>query len=236
MATTLVVVRNRVRARLNELDNRAVSTGLIAIDNAIADTLQVQASSLPAPSLYAASAFTISAGAQTFALPTTIGSVATVEYAGDFRLQLNSDKTFLYKSTREEIESLRNGDASTNGSRPVRFSLYEDSATVVQGDCWPRAKDAEAVNLFADLDHNDIRDAASMDAAEIQFSRYGVTSLVLLSAAVLVRGMTDADLALRRLERAVAATWEKQAAKLIYEEEVRRNEAESTGRTHRFIP
>jgi hypothetical protein len=236
MATTLVVVRNRVRARLNELDNRAVSTGLIAIDNAIADTLQVQSARLPAPKLYSASAFNISAGAQTFALPTTLGVVATLEYAGDVRLQLNSDKTFLLKSTRDEIEALRFGDTSTAGSKPLRFSLYEDSATVVQGECWPRSKDLEAVNLFASLDHSDVRDAASMDAAEIQFSRFGVTSLVLMTAAVLVRGMADEDLALRRLERAVAATWEKQAASLLYTDERRRHDAEGSGRTQRWIP
>ena len=235
MATTLVVVRNRVRAQLNELDNRAVSTGLIAIDNAIANTLQFQASRLPAPRLYAASAFTISALAQTFSLPTTLASVATREYAGDVRLQLDSDKTFLLKSTREEIEAFRNGDTSTNGSKPLRFSLYEDSATVVQGECWPRSKDAEAVNLYASLDHNDIRDAADMDAATIGFSRYGATSLVLLSAATLVRGMTDEDLALRRLERSVAATWEKQASVLLYEEEARRHAAEDSGRTQRWV-
>jgi len=235
VATTLAVVRNRVRAQLNELDNRAVSTGLIAIDNAIANTLQVQAARLPAPRLYAASAFNISAGAQTFALPTTIGSVATVEYAGDVRLQLNSDKTFMLKSTREEIEAFRNGDTSTGGSKPTRFSLHEDSSTVVQGECWPRSKDLEAINLYASLDHNDLRDAADMDAATVQFSRYGAISLVLLTAAALVRGMTDADLVLRRLERGVATTWEKMAAMLLYQEEARRHAAEDSGRTQRWV-
>lgn len=231
MAITLAVARNRVRVKLNEMDQRRASTGVVAIDNAIADAYISLGSRIPAPHASTASAFTIAANAQTFVLP-----ASGAEYAGDVRIQLVSNGMFLVKISRDELESFRNGITSTTGTgKPSHFSLYEESDQELQGECWPRSKDAEACNLFASLTVTDLRDAAAMDVASITFSRYGSTALVYYASALLAAGMNDEDLKLRRLNPNVATLWKADAERLLYEEEVRRHNAESVGRTQRWV-
>jgi len=231
MAVTLEVMRSRVRVKLNEMDARRVARDVVEIDGAISDAYILLGSRIPAPRLYTPNAFTIAANANTFRLP-----ASGAEYAGDVRIQLVSDQRFIVKMTREEIESLRDGDIATVGiDRPRFFSLYEESDQDVQGDCWPRSKDAELCNLFAALVVSDLRDATDMDAANITFSRYGSTALVFYAAASLVAGMTADDLALRRLNPNIAALWLKDADRLLYAEEVRRHAAEDSGRTQRWV-
>ena len=231
MAETLATVRSRVRVNLKELGERSTVAGLIAIDNAIADAYLVLGASIPAPRLLTPSAFTIAANSRTFTLP----SAAGLQYTGIVEIQLRSDRSYLSKRSRDEIQALYNGDTQTVGtSRPLLFSLYEDSSQVVQGDCWPRSRDAEPCDLYASLSVADIRDAASMDAATIQFGRAAVHAVVLQASSMLVAAMTDEDLRERKLNPKVADTWYKQAQTLAYQEELRRNNAEAVGYIQRW--
>ena len=99
MADTLENIRYRVRSLTRDVDGRSPSRDLAEIDNAIAEAYLVLSSRLPAPSLYTASAFTISAHADTFTLPDS----ASEEYTGDVRIRLRSDGRFLRRRTLEEI-------------------------------------------------------------------------------------------------------------------------------------
>ena len=232
MSVTLAVIRARVRVKIKEMDQRRGTTGIVEIDNAIADSYLLLASRIPSPRLVSLSAFTISANAQTFVLPST----AAIEYSGEVQIQLQSDKSFLKKITRDELQSYRSRDINNVGTtRPQMFSLYEDESQVVQGDCWPRSRDSELCDMFADISATDIRDAVAMDAASIKFARRGSTALVYHASAELVQSMTDSDLATRRLNRNVVGQWREDAERLIYEEEVRRHQAEDTGRTQRWV-
>lgn len=233
MAVTLVVLRNRLRVMLNDLDRADDEQfSIVRLDGAIANAYQACAAVLSPPRLVTLSAFTIAAGAQTFSLPTT----SNAEYSGDVRIRLQSDGSYLFKRSREEIEALRYGETATTGTgRPTDFSLYEDSAQILQGDCWPRSKDLETCDMYVGLDVTDLRDAASMDAASIQFSRYGSTALLYRAASELVASTPADKLAARDLDKGVAQIWLQQAGVLLYAEEVRRAQAEDAGRVQRWV-
>ena len=234
MSLNLATIRARVRANIRELGPRRSTTGVVEIDNQIADLYLEMAASLPPPRLLTTGAFTIAANARTFALP----SAGAIEYGGMVEIQLQSDRSYLKRRSRDELIGLHDSDTSTVGTgKPSLFALYEDASQVVQGLCWPRSKDAELCDLFAAIDPTDIRDAANMEAAGIiQFSRIGGAALVLFTSARLVIKITDDDLATRRLNRAIAGTWEKAGHTLLYQEEVRRHNAEAVGYVMRMTP
>src|SRR5262245_33343652 len=107
---------------LKEIDRRMSTAGLVVIDNAIASSYLVLGSFLPAPKVLTAAAFTISANARTFTLPTTNNA----QYRGEVEIQLVSDGSYLKRMSREEINSFYDGSNSTTGTgRPAWFSLYE---------------------------------------------------------------------------------------------------------------
>lgn len=232
MSVTLAVVRDRVRIRTRDVDAKNNSRDVVEYDNAICEAYLALSAWLPAPTSVTESAGTIAANADTFTLPTS----GDEEYAGELRLRLRSDGSFLTRRTVEEIDRLRSGDTATVGtSRPTDFCVWEESDQDVQCRCWPRSRELETYDLHRTLLASDLRDAAAMDAASVAFSRFGVVSLVLHAAALMVQGMTDDDLALRRLSRGVAKDWVRDASTVLYKERERRHNLESVGRTLRLV-
>ena len=230
MSITFSVLRSRVQLKVNELDARRATAGVIIIDNAMADAFIAIAARLPAPWVITESAGSIAANADTFTLPTA----SAEEYAGGLRIRLRSDGSFLLKSTIDEIDRFRANDPSTVGTtRPQRFAVWEESDQDVICRCWPRSKDTETYDLFARMSVTDPRDAASMDAATIPFSRYGITALVYQAAALVIDGQTDEDLAVRRINRNVTRGWMRNAEILIAKEAERRHSISSVGRSVR---
>lgn len=236
MSQTMEEVRNRVREKTRDTDSRNIVRDFYELDDAIMDAYETLASYLPSPKLYTAGAFSIAANAQTFALPNT-GAFAGVEYDAGVEIQLDSDKTFLLPSTRDEIKAFRHGNTSLVGTgKPLRFALYEEVDQQMQGECWPRSKDTELCNLFVSLAVNSIRTAASIDAGVIQFSRYGSTALVLRASSIVVSGMTAEELDRLKLSSKITDKWEADLGVLLYQEEMRRHSAEDAGRTQRWVP
>lgn len=233
MAVSLATMRNRLRVMLNDLDRPDDEViGVLKLDGAIANAYIACGAVIMPPKLFTASGLTIAANAQTFSMPTTTGA----EYSGDVRIRLQSDGSFLNRCTREEIEAFRFGETATTGTgRPFLFSLYEDSSQTVQGDVWPRSRDSEVCDTWVGLNITDLRDAASMDAANIQFSRFGSTGLLYRAAAELLAGMPRALAEARDLDKDVVQEWREQSRVLLYAEEVRRNQAEDAGRVQRWV-
>lgn len=235
MSITLAALRSRVRAKLNDVDMRRPAFNVIAYDQALADAYTNVQSRLPAIHVYTASAFTIAATSETFTLPTT----SNAQYRGDVRLQLVSNGVFLYKKTVEEINQYQNGEFGAallvGVDHPSIFALWEGSTQVVNGICWPRTLQAEAVNMYNTLSAADLRNAADMDAAVIDLSEEGVVGLTYFAAAMLAAGMTEQDLAARRLSKDVAAVWFRESNRVLLREEARHSDLESVGRIMRWV-
>lgn len=226
---TLPQVRAEVRVALREMDARK-PIGLVEVDQAIRKCYLLLQFRLPAARSYTASAFTISSAAETFTLPTT----SSAEYAGDVRIQLASDGSFLTKLTIEEIDAYRDGQSSTAVGVPRYFALYEEDDGEVQGRCYPRANQAYVCNLFRSLVAADF-DLTALDSTNIRLSRPAATALVLKSACYLVAGMTAEDLATRRLDRGIVSLWNDEAERAIYQEAMRRHAIGATGRYKRNV-
>lgn len=239
MAIPLRKVRDRVRGRLNDTDARRPTFVVPQLDSAICDAYLALSSMIPAPTIYTASAFTISAGAETFTLPTTAttgwtGGDGEAEYAGMVQIQLVSTGTFLQPISNAQMHALRSGQTSVVTGIPERFALYEASNQQVNGWCYPGAKVAQACNLYRSLLYDDLRDYVGagtddLDDVEVQFSRLGVLALVQYAASCLLGQMTDEDAQLRRIDKSVAALWRKEAWDLAYGEAMRRHNLEDPG-------
>lgn len=244
MSITLTTLRNRIRLRLNDTDARRPTFDVPAYDNAIAYAYILQAGRLPAPMLYTASAFTIAAGASTFALPTTVtqytGSEGGAEYRQVYSIQLASDGTFLEKVTNEQMDAMRAGSDTVPTSTPSYYSLSESSTPAVTGRCWPGADDAEVCNLWAKMSADDLRDyvgggTATLDDVEVLFSRLAAAGLEAYVAADLLERMTAEDLALRRLSGKSGPLWRTEAERAFYQEAARRHDLNDAGRIQRWV-
>lgn len=235
---TLATVRARVQVKLNDTDAKNGTFDTVQVDHALADACLALGSQIRPPEAYLPSAFTIGAQTDSFALPTAAvsGYVSLSQYAGDLRIRLTNRKHFLSKRTLEEVDALREFNSTSVQGWPEVFALWEEKDQTMQGRCWPATAVAEPCDLFVSLVADDLRDAVDMDAANVRFSRYGTTALVFHASAILAASMSAEDLQKRRLNPNVATLWLKQAGVLLYQEEVRRNNAESNGRIERWVP
>ena len=200
---------------------------------------------MPAPLSYTASAFTISAGGETFTLPSAAttgwtGGSGRAEYGGEIRIQLATSGRFLVRRTREEIDSWRNGQTSVLLGEPTSFALWVESDQDVQGVCYPGAKAAETCHLFRSMPYEDLRDYVGagtddLDDVSVQFSRLGSVALGLMAASVLIAGMTEDDLKKCRVNPRLADKLEKMAWTSLYSDIANRNEIEGAGRIMRWV-
>lgn len=234
---TLAAVRARVQVKLNDTDGKNGSLDTLQVDHAIADACLSLGSQIEAPHVYLSSAFTISAGASTFTLPTAAqtGYASLTQYAGDVRIRLTNRLHFLTKKTVEEIDSLREYNSTTTQGYPECFCLWEEMDNDMQGRCWPNAGVAEPCDLFVSLVPDDLRDANDMDAANVRFSRYGSTALVYYTSALLAAAMSAEDLGKRRLNPNVVQLWRREGDVLLYQDAVRKHNAENHGRIQRWV-
>jgi len=239
-------IRDRIRVRLRDQDDKFPTYSGVEVDIAIADAYLALQAQLPAPHLYTASAFTISAGGDTFTLPATVtqwtGNDGGAEYAGDVRIRLQSTGLFLIPMTVGEIDAYRNGtpDASIHLNRPYSFCLWEEKDQDVQGRCYPGAQAAEACDLFRTLSADDLRDFVGagtddMDDVEVQFSRIAGQALVAYVAADLLERMPESELEKRRMSSAVIPSWRREAGKLLWQEGARQKSLLEVGRIQRWI-
>jgi hypothetical protein len=247
MPVPLRVIRDRVRAWIKDVDSRHPVVGTPALDMAIADVYLVLGGMMPAPLSYTASAFTISAGAETFTLPTTAttgwtGGSGRAEYGGEVRIQLVTSGRFLERRTREEIDAWRNGQPSASPvlGEPSQFALWVESDQDVQGIVYPGAQSAQTCNLFRSMSYDDLRDyvgsgSDDLDDVSVQFSRLGSVALGMMAAAIVIRGMVDEDLKRCRLNPRLADSLEKMARDSLYSDLANRADIEGAGRIMRWV-
>lgn len=244
MTVTLIKLRGRVRSRLRDSDGRMANPSIVEIDQALADAYLALQSYLPAPTLYTASALTISAGSDLFSLPVSVSGsgygTGTVEYAGQVELQLASNGQFLRRQTVEQVNAFRNGQNALVTGIPHIFALYQDNAQVVRGRCYPGAKVAEVVNMFASLKADDLRDyvgagSSAMDDVTLNLGRDGAASLVAQTAAMLLARMDETAIKERGINPRVADAWFAEAADLAYAEAATRHSLESTGEVQDWV-
>jgi hypothetical protein len=231
MATALSSLRARLQIKLRESDARKNAVNLIELDQALIDHYFLLAARLPGSRIYEASSFTISAGGDTFALPTT----SSRQYGGDVRVRLRSNGQFLDKLTVEELDAFRNGDDTPVPSIPRYFCLWEESDQEVQGRVYPGAEAAEVCDLFAELLPADPRAAANLEAVSLELSRFGETALLFATAADLVAAMSPEDLAERRLSKDVVPSWTRTSEVALYQEAARHHALADVGRTQRWV-
>jgi hypothetical protein len=228
LSNTLPQVRARVNALLNNLDAKR-PIDLVRVDQNIRNAYITLQARMPAAETETASAGTITAGSDTFSLPTT----SSAEYAGLVWIRLRSNGEFLTHVTVEEMNALRAGNASIVTGTPRYFALWEDSTQTVQGRCESAPASTETYDLFKTAVASDF-DATALDSTTIALSRYGIQALIYQAAAEIAASLTEEDLALRRLNPAVIKVWFQQAEIMLNKECQRRNDLESVGRVQRW--
>lgn len=237
MSIPIRKIRDRVRERLRDTDQRQPAFYLPEYDAAVCDAYLALAAKLPAPELYTANAFTIAAGGNTFSLPVSV----TQEYAGDVRIQLVSTMGFLRKVSLEQADALRSGVPSTYLTIPYAFCLWEEKDQTVRGRCIPATRDAQACHLYQSLTVTDLRDfvmdgGTDMEDVAVRFSRIGAMALVLYAAADLLGRLTAEEAARLKLNQSVVSAWRMEAEALLYQEAGRRHDLEDTGEVQRWVP
>lgn len=229
MSIKLSRIRDRVNGRIRNFDFRGNEAGPaysdVEVDQELCSQYLTIQAFMPAAKIYTASAFTISAGSDTFQLPATVtqwtGNDGGAEYRGAIRIQLARTGGFMDEVSLNDLNSYRNYQNTIAGGVPRIFALYEDTDQDVQGICYPPALVAEACNLFRDLEADDLRDfvgsgAQGMDDVEVQMSRVEAQALEMRAAAGLVAKMSSADLDARRLNANVVSLWMNEANGLIH--------------------
>jgi hypothetical protein len=230
--STLAYLRFKVDMRLRQMDTKNRTYSVPEVDQAIREKYIAKKTMLPPAHVAESSAFTISAGADTFT-PTLAGT--TYSDALDVRLQLVSNGLFLVPSTVEEIDALRYGQPTLLLGIPYWFALWEDHQGVARGRCYPGAKDAQAVNMYRSRSHAAITSATDLDSAAVYFNEASCNALAQAVAADLLIAMPDDEVKKRGLTRDIAPAWAREADKLFYQEEARKNDLIAAGRTQRWV-
>jgi hypothetical protein len=239
MSMTLAAVRARVQAEIGEMDSKHGSLGAVQLDQKIANAYLAMQSWMPPPHLYVTSAFTIAAGLDTFTLPTAAqsGYVSLSQYAGDVRIRLTNRPVYgmLNKRKVEEIEAMRNVLLPAHQGWPRDYCLWEEVDQKVKGRCWPQATIDEPCDLFVSLVADDLRDATDMAAANIRFSRYGVTALIYRAAALCVQAMSAETLTRNNLNPNIVREWMAMSDRAAWKDQARLHNEQSVGRVLRNV-
>ncbi len=230
--STIAYIRMKVDIRLRQMDTKNRSYSTVEVDQAVRDKYVAIHALLPPAHVAETAAFTISAGGDTFT-PTLSGT--TYSDALDVRLQLQSTGQFLKKATVEELDAFRNSQPTPLLSVPSLFALWEDHQGVVRGRCYPGAAAAQVVNLFRSRSHVVPFSATDLDTVAVYFNEAACNALAASVAADLLMALPDEELKKRRLNREIASVWHREAETVWYQEEARRNDLESIGRTQRWV-
>jgi len=153
-------VRDRIRVKIRDFDAKNNPLGVVEIDQAIADKYLALQSRLTSPQPL--QTMTISAGASTFSLPTTVtqwtGNDGGAEYAGGVRIKLQSNGQFLRKLVPEEMDAYHDAQITLSQGVPDYFSLSEIKDQSVSGRIYPAALNAQTCDVYASLMADDPRD------------------------------------------------------------------------------
>ena len=234
--STLSAIRMKVRFRTRDRDHKNQARSTPEIDQMVREKYLARYAMLPPVHVSTASAFTISAGGDTFTVTLTGTTYAD---AGDIRIRLRSDGSFLEKKSVEQIDALRSGHATVSLGVPDAFCVWEDKAGVLNGRCWPGAKDAQVCDLYRDEDADVLTSATDLDAVAVILNDAGQTALAALVAADIIEQLTDEELIVRKINPAkadkVAASMRAEAEAVFYQEACRRHDVESVGRIERWV-
>lgn len=219
-------------SRLNAMDGKTpIRGGVVYVDQHIRDQAIALDSRLPSYETYTSNAGTITAGSESFDLPTT----SSAQYGGNLRIRLRSNNTFLNKVTADEMQSFKDGASTSAGYSKSRFYCpVEGVGQTVTVWVWPINASNEAYDLWRSVV---IADTTSTDIAAwtLPFGNEGQLALELYTAGAILQAMSQADAEVRGLDKSVAGVWILEASRQEYEEAARRHRIESVGRYQRYV-
>lgn len=229
---------------LRDTDARNPSYTGPEYDMALASAYLLVSARLPASRAFLTSDLTITAGASSAALASTVtqwtgGVSGGREYAGDVQIKNQTTGEFLTKLTWEEIQQWRTGVATLPTARPLRFALLESKAQAVTAYFECLSDRTYTCDVIAPLMADSLLDyvgSGSDDADDVslQMSRLGVEAVQYLAASDLVVRMIDEDLRERRLNPSIADKWRRDGERCLYKEGERRHNIEDAGRIQRW--
>ena len=232
MPALLSDIQARVESLLRRRDAKVDSClSVIEIQEQIAHEYIALRSELPAARVYATSYLTLTNADGTFTLPTT----SAAQYAGEIRIQLQSDARFLKKERVETLDSYRQGQVVVAQGRPMHFCLWREKDQTVKGRVWPAPSQPEPCNVFYSLDAEDLR-VTDYGTVTVNLSRIGETALALRTAATLAASLPAEELKARKLNPAVAGQWLKTASRLAYKAACETWDLETTDELERWVP
>lgn len=248
MSVALRRIASRVAVKMNATDSRHTVLDRVRIDQELCEAYIELQAFLPAPTLYTASAFTISVNADTFTLPSTVtqwtANDGGAEYAGEIRIRMQQAGyyRFLKKITNDEMDAFKDALPSNPVliGIPAYFSLYEGKDQAGNGRVYPGAQVAQPCDLWASLAADDLRDfigsgSDDLDDVKAQLSRGGVTALIEVTAGRLLAAM-DADTAKAfKLDKSVAAEWKDNGWTAAYRDYNRQQSIQETSDTQRRV-
>lgn len=228
--STVPQIRNRVMKGLGEDDSRRSVLGIIDVDQALCDTYNLELARLPGICIESTGGLTLTAGVDTFTLPTSR------TYKGEVRIRLQTNGQFLTRRTWDEMDSLRNGSRTPQLGTPTDFALYEGSDLTVNGRTFCGSSSAWVCDLFTSSLPADPRTTSDMEAATIVgLSAAGESALVLKVMQMLARRLPREVREQRGFDTDCINNWELTASKGFYSEEVRHHNLESVGRIQRRV-
>lgn len=229
---SLAYIRFKVDLRLRQFDAKHRSYSAPEVDQAIREKYLAKQASMPPAHVAETAAFTVPAGTAAFALP-LLGT--TYSDAQDVRLQLARTGQYLQSIVMDEYQAWTNWQPTLWLGVPAWVALWEDDQGQVHGRMVPGATQDELINMFRSKSHAVPFSATDLDSAAIYLNEAACTALAADVAADLLAALPPEEAAKLRLNPAIASVWQREAAKVWYQEEARRNDLMAAGRTMRWV-
>jgi len=237
-------VRDNIRIRLKDTDSRNPTYTGPEYDMAIAAAYIATHARLPQIKAYMTSDLTLTAGASTAALASTVtqwtGGSGGREYAGHVEIRLQSTGDQLVQIPWEMMRAYRSGYITLPTARPSQFALLESKTQAVTAYFDVLSDSSYVCDVYATLAADDLLDYVGSgtddaDDVSLQMSRQAALAVELVASSELVARMVDEELRERRLNPNAVTLWKEEAERMVYLENNRQNQLDDLGMTQRVV-